>query len=136
MNELWHKEAPGGTVVLDQAGLALVEEHAKEGAPNTRIAAALGISRYCFADLLRRQPDAQEALAKGRSANEQELVEILMAKARKGDTVACLFLLKARHGYREGEARESDSRPNVIINLPDSISPQEYLKNIKVIPAP
>ena len=98
MNELWHKEAPGGTVVLDQRGLALIEERAKEGAPNTRIAAALGISRYCFADLLRRQPDAQESLARGRSANEEELVEILMAKARKGDTVACLFLLKARHG--------------------------------------
>ncbi len=54
----------------------------------------------------------------------------LRKAARKGNVVASIFLLKARHGYREGDA--PDARTLVQINLPDAASPSAYLSAIGV----
>ena len=127
MEELTKKVIPGGTVIVQPAGLELIHYRASEGSPHTQIAAALGIAPNTFRALVERDPAVREALAKGNARNEEELVGLLMEKARSGNIVASMFLLKAKHGYREGEPRESGHRPNVVIMLNAAAKEAEYL---------
>ena len=128
--ELYRKEEHGRIVINDE-GLEYVCKAAADGVPRTAIAASLRINRRTLREITQRQPEVAEAFAAGRAGNEAELVSLLMEQARSGNMVATMFLLKSMHGYREGEARENDSRPTVIINLPDSMTPEQYTKMIE-----
>jgi hypothetical protein len=75
-----------------------------------------------------RQDELRLALEAGRAEEERTLVENLRVMATKGNVVAAIFLLKARHGYREGDVL--DQRPNVIINLPDAVTADTYLRHL------
>ena len=125
--------APAGTFEVQPVGLELIEEMAKEGMDNTTIHSALGIAKDTFRLMRQRQPDVLDALDRGRAALADELTHILLTKARSGNIIAAIFLAKARCGWREGEP-PPDTRPNVIINLPESHSPEEYLKMINPKP--
>lgn len=127
---------PGGLATVNTPGLAIVERMAKRGRDNTSIAKALRMSGETFRNVRKRQPEVQEALDRGRAALSDELTDILLKQARKGITIAAIFLAKARCGWREGDAPEA--RPNIIINLPDAIAPAEYLRMIdaRALPAP
>ena len=54
-----------------------------------------------------------------------------MDKARDGNVTAMIYLTKSRHGWVEGDA--PDTRPNVIINLPDALPIEEYMRRVQVI---
>ncbi len=119
---------------LKPAGYGLVERMSASGRDIASVAAALGISCEAFRALRRRDPEAQEALDRGRAALGDELTDILLEHARKGITVAAIFLAKARCGWREGDAPEA--RPNITIQLPDSRSEDDYLRIINATPLP
>ena len=116
----------GRTRRIAAKGLAVVERMAREGHAYVAIAKALRMHEQTFRRCRKDQPEVQRALDLGLAANEYELTDILMQQAREGNIVACLFLLKCRHGWREGDA--PDQRPNIVINLPDSHTPERYLE--------
>lgn len=124
------RRAPGtGEVTITSHGLALIERAAAEGVSKHTIAQRLGIGAKTFRELLRRDERAQEAYDVGNAANETELRNLLMEKARAGNVTAAIYLTKARHGWTEGEA--PDTRPNVVINLPGAMSPEQYMRAIR-----
>ncbi len=71
------------------------------GYPLAAIAKALCVSIPTLKRLMADDPDLQAEVEAQRSFEETELRDILMELARKGDTVAAIFLAKARHGWRD-----------------------------------
>jgi lambda repressor-like predicted transcriptional regulator len=67
------------------------------------IARGLGTSPDTLRRWLDEDPALAEALAHGREAERLTLHNALYRAARKGNIIAAMFLLKARHGYREGD---------------------------------
>ncbi len=109
---------PGCPMVATPAGVELIRRLAVDNS-NNGIAEALGIARDTLRELRRRQPEVQQAIDAGRAVDERELVSALKRKAVGGDTIALLFLLKARHGWREGTERDPDGPLVAVqINLP------------------
>ncbi len=123
--------------MLNEAGLALVQRLAREGLQLVSIAEAVGVSKDAFIELRRRQPEAQECIDRGRSRVVGELTNVLIEKARKGDTVALLFALKTIGGFREGVPVEGAS-PAVQVNItiPEPLAPEQVLKIIGQEPPP
>jgi hypothetical protein len=44
----------------------------------------------------------------------------------KGDGPSAMFLLKARHGYREGDQSEQSNKIQITFNLPGALTAAEY----------
>jgi hypothetical protein len=42
------------------------------------------------------------------------------------DKVSAMFLLKARHGYREGDQQEQANKVSVTFNLPGAMTAEQY----------
>lgn len=97
------RDEGGHTRRIGERGLAVVEQMARNGCALTTIAKRLRMHRDTLAEIRRRQPEVEEALERGYSAMEDELVDILMSRARdpshKAGVTAAIFLLKARRGY-------------------------------------
>ena len=72
-----------------------------EGYSLAAIAKALRVSLPTLKRLLADDKDLQAEVEAQRAFEETELRDILMELARKGDTVAAIFLAKARHGWRD-----------------------------------
>jgi hypothetical protein len=117
-----------GTVSISPTGIALIERLARAGQDQRSIAKKLGISTKTFLETRKRQPEVEEALDRGHAGLSDELTHLLLGLARKGNVVAGIFLAKARCGWREGDAPEA--RANIVIQLPDANSPEQYLKII------
>lgn len=121
------KTAP---ITVTPAGLAAIEALAASGNDQRSIAKALGMDRKTMTDMRRRVPEVDEAFERGLAALGDELTHLLLAQARNGNVVAAIYLTKARLGWREGDAPEA--RANITINLPDSQTPEAYLRAIRV----
>lgn len=108
---------PSGQVEVLEPGLEQIREDAGNGLTNATIAARLGVSRWLLAKLKERDPRVAEALEAGRGRLEDELTDILLQKARKGDTTAAIFLAKARCGWRDqGPQEGAQNVTNIQIN--------------------
>ena len=116
-------------------GLQVVQRMSQIGHGTTSIAKALRMNRDTFRLCRKRQPEVEEALARGNAALEDELAHMLLAQAREGNVVAMIYLTKARCGWREGEQPERGTVA-VTILLPDSMSEAQYRRLIDVTPAP
>ena len=72
-------------------------------------------------------PTLNEAFEHGRDGERQTLHNVLYTLAvNDKDKVAAMFLLKARHGYREGDQSEQANRVAVVFNLPGALTPEQY----------
>jgi hypothetical protein len=121
------------TYSLKPAAYALVERLSREGLDLASIAAALGISVTAFKELRKRDEAAVEALDRGRAALGDELTDILLAMARKGNVTAAIWLDKTRRGVREdqpidGARPTPDKAPVININFPPTMEREEYLR--------
>ncbi len=68
----------------------------------------------------------------GREAERLTLHNVLYEQATKnGNIVAAMFLLKARHGYREGDQSTEANRVSINFTMPGALSPGEFLKVIE-----
>lgn len=106
------KEAPGNAA--DR-----IEALAADGFSMRGVAAGLGTS----ADTLRRwfdeQPELQEAFERGRERERHTLHNALYRAATElGNMTAAMFLLKSRHGYREGDQADAANRVSINFTLP------------------
>ena len=115
---------------VEMRGLALVEELAARGCSVVTIARALGMSREAFNACRKRQPEVEETFERGRAVEHDALVSNLRQAAEEGNIVASIFLLKARHQYREGEALEANVNLSVntggVLVVPSKMSMEEF----------
>ncbi len=120
---------------LPSGGHETIRNMAANGAKETEIAAELGLNWRTFRRIKNEDEAAADALAEGRAREHDELVGLLLGKARQGDAPSAMFLLKARHGYREqGPADGAGEGARVQINLPTSTSPDQWERMVNVTP--
>lgn len=99
------------------------------------IARGLNTSNDTFRRWVDEHPELAEALARGREAERFALHNVLFRAARRGNIVAAMFLLKARHGYREGDQTEAANKVSLTFTLPSAMKPEEFMKVIEHEPA-
>ena len=116
-----------------------VVDACRRGVSEVRIARSLGINYRTWMRLRDEDERIAGALAESRRIEEEELVAVLLDKAREGETTSLIFALKSRHGYRDQGTPQAaaDARVNVVINLPAaSASAEEYARTIDGTVAP
>lgn len=108
-----------------------IQAAAAEGLTIPGVAMTLGVN----VDVLRRWmgecPEFKEAFAFGRETERRTLHNVLYRAATEGtgkdSLIAAMFLLKARHGYKEGEQTDGqNSRVQIEIKLPGALAPAQY----------
>ena len=125
---------PGGQgrshYVVGTRGIKIVEELAGRGCHLTTIAKALRMSVDAFKACRARQPEVEEAYQRGLGTEHDALVSNLRKAANDGNVVANIFLLKARHAYREGEPLEVNVSVNAggVLVVPADMTVEEYLR--------
>jgi hypothetical protein len=92
---------PWNKVLLTDEQRRAVAQAVLDHYPRSEIARALGVAVRTLRRIIDEDPELTDAADAAKDREEAELRDALMAMARKGDTVAALFLLKARHGYRD-----------------------------------
>jgi hypothetical protein len=122
------KGSKGGKPRLEPTATDIkrIEEWAGKGHVLIQIARGLNVSPDTLARWRADHEAVAQALEAGRAAEHELLLTRLMKKAMDGDTVALLFLLKTRHGYREGEQLASGNRVSIIFSLPGAMKPEQF----------
>ena len=124
---------PGGQgrshYVVGVRGIKIIEELSARGCHQTTIAKALRMSVDSFKACRARQPEVEEAYQRGLGTEHDALVSNLRKAANDGNVVANIFLLKARHAYREGEPLEVNVSVNAggVLVVPADMTVEEYL---------
>lgn len=106
--------------LVPDAHLPTVLDACRRGVSEVRIARALGVNYRTWMRVRSEDERVAGALAESRKLEEDELVSLLMDKARGGETTAIIFALKGRHGYRDQGAppNSAEAKVNVTIHLP------------------
>ena len=124
---------PGGQgrshFVVGARGIKIIEELSARGCHLTTIARALRMSKDALMACRQRQPEVEEAYQRGLATEHDALVSNLRTAANEGNVVANLFLLKTRHGYREGEPLEVNVSVNTggVLVVPADLTVEQYL---------
>ena len=124
---------PGGQgrshFVVGARGIKIIEELSARGCHLTTIARALRMSKDALQACRQRQPEVEEAYQRGLATEHDALVSNRRTAANEGNVVANLFLLKARHGYREGVPLEINTTVNMggVLVVPAEMTVEEYL---------
>ena len=71
-------------------------------------------------------------MIQGREKERQTLHDVLTNAAKGGNIVSAIFLLKARHGYVEGQQENQANRVSVTFNIPGA-TPLDKFNNTMVI---
>lgn len=116
---------------LTKLELGKVKRWASEAATRGAIARRLGMDPKTFRVLMEQDPELKAAYDDGREAEHLMLVSALKRQLDKGP-VPAIFLLKTRHGYREGDQTEQANRVSVTFNLPGAL-PLDAFKRGTVI---
>lgn len=106
-----------------------IQEMAARGLWDREIAQSIGMSPTTFIERKKENPALQAALDAGRAVEHEKLHNALYTAAMNGNIVAAIFLLKARHGYREQDAPR-DAASQVVINLPGALPLEQFAKTI------
>lgn len=100
---------------------------ASTGFSKRGIAAHFNVSLQVFNRWLDENLKLAEAFEVGREHERQALHNVLYKLAVEGnDKIAAMFLLKARHGYREGDQQELANRVSINFTLPGAMKVEEY----------
>lgn len=139
MGDVVARNEGGNTRRIGRQGLSVIEEMAREGMSLASIAKRLRMSRTTLNEIRKRQPEVEEAVERGYSAMEDELVDLLMLRARTiehpGGTTAAIFLLKSRRGY-EGTKQPSHltviNNDNRSVSFPSAKEMADYHKGMAI----
>lgn len=109
-----------------------IAELAAEGFSVRGVAAGLGTS----VDVLNRWMDENSALKEafdaGRERERHALHNVLYRLAtEEKDKISAMFLLKSRHGYREGDQGEQANRVSINFTLPGALKPDEFVEVVR-----
>ncbi len=116
---------------LPKGALENVKRWATESASKGAIARRLGMDHKTFRVLMEQNPDLKAAYDEGVEAEHHALVSALKGQMHNSP-VPAIFLLKTRHGYREGDQSELGNRVSVTFNLPGA-QPLDAFKRGQVI---
>lgn len=111
--------------------LALIEQMAADGHGQMGICKAIPIDFKTWQRWLRDYPQVKEAWRAGLAEEEHFLVSKLRELAEK-QAVPAIFLLKAKHGYQEGEPPQQDKRVQIAVTLPGPLPASEYRPEVIV----
>lgn len=104
-------------------------ELAAAGYNKKGLAYRLGTTVETLNKWLELYPELQRALDEGREREHNALFTALYDSATKGGNVtAAIFLLKARHGYREGDQGEIANRVSINFQLPGALRLEDFTK--------
>ena len=119
-------------IQLKKTDYAKIRRLGARGVSEVDITKALGISFPTWKRLKEEDEQALEALEEARREEESELVGVLYEAAVKDKNLtAAMFLLKARHGYKEGADKIDATQVNVKITLPGAKDPVQYLEEVE-----
>lgn len=105
----------------------LIRALAADGFSVIGVARRMGVGKDAFNRWLDECPALQDAFDQGREEERHALHNMLYRQAmEKGNATAAMFLLKARHGYREGDQSDQAGRVNVTIALPGAMTLQQF----------
>lgn len=91
------------------------------------IARNLGVSDKTFNKWMKEYPDLKAALDEGRDIEHNALFNSLyLAATQKNNMAAAMFLLKTRHGYREGDQKDLANSVSIEFKLPAAIPADKY----------
>jgi hypothetical protein len=111
---------------------ARIEALAASGHSVVGIARGLNTSQDRLRRWCEESPALEEAMTRGRESERFALHNVLYRAATvDGNIVAAMFLLKARHGYREGDQSDTANRVSITFTLPGAMKPEEFLKAIE-----
>jgi hypothetical protein len=114
------KDAPPGAA-------ARIEALAASGHSVVGIARGLNTSKDRLHRWCEEDPALAEALARGRESERFALHNVLYTQATEhGNIVAAMFLLKARHGYREGDQSDTANKVSITFALPGAMSAEDF----------
>lgn len=105
-----------------------IEALSADGFSLIGIARGLGVNRDVLARWFEEQPALKEALDTGRETERHTLHNVLYRLATEGnDKIAAMFLLKARHGYREGDQEQQANRVSINFQLPGAMKREQLI---------
>lgn len=111
--------------------LAIIKHAAATGASRRGVAIALGVHVDTMIRWLDESPELKEAFEQGRETERQTLHSVLYDCAvggqGKDSLVASMFLLKARHGYREGEQASEANRVSINFTIPGAMPMDKFV---------
>lgn len=105
----------------------LIRDIAADGFSIIGVAQRLGVGKDAFNRWLDDYPELRDAFDEGRENERHALHNLLYRQAmEQGNATAAMFLLKSRHGYKEGDQSAQGNRVNVTIALPGAMSLQQF----------
>ncbi len=106
---------------------------ASTGFSKVGVARHFGVTFVTLQRWFEEDATLQEAFLQGREQERQALHNVLYKLAiDEKDKVSAMFLLKARHGYREGDTQDYSNKVSITFNLPGAMSAAEY-KTIEAV---
>lgn len=121
------KQPPPGAAVVIRAMAA-------DGFSVIGIARKLGTCKGTLARWLDESEELREAFDQGREKERHALHNMLYKQAmEKGNSTAAMFLLKSRHGYREGDQNDTGNKVSIVFQLPGALPMQEFINLEKVV---
>lgn len=115
------------------ATLELVKHACADGATVSNICRVLEINESTFYDWKDKVPAFAAAVREGRRIEHDRLVNKLTEVALAGNVTALIFALKSRHNYVDsgvGAATLVENKVAITFQLPDSLSPKQYLETL------
>lgn len=110
----------------------VIRKLAAEGHSHIGIAAALGCCKNTLTKWMDENPALRNALDQGREKERHTLHNVLYTAATKDkNCTAAMFLLKSRHGYREGDQNEQANRVSINFTLPGAMKLEDFSKVIQ-----
>lgn len=112
-----------------------IRAFAADGFSIVGISEKFGVDRKTLERWLTDFPELREAFDRGREKERHTLHNRLYRIAMEGDdekaaSIAAMFLLKARHGYKEGDPGDQANRVSVTFNLPGALSREDFMKTV------
>lgn len=102
------------------------------GANLKGMAAAVGANADVLGRWLDEYPELREAMDEGREQERHTLHNVLYRQATEGEgkvaIIAAMFLLKSRHGYREGDQGDQANRVAITFNMPAALPADQYIE--------
>lgn len=105
---------------------ALIEALAARRFSVIGIARGLNTSKETLRRWFEERPELEEAMRRGRDAQEQSLYDKLYDAAMKGNVVAAIYLTKARFGWREGDQSDTANKVSITFTLPGAATPEQF----------
>lgn len=126
-----NKPLKGADVMPPKGAAAKIRKWASEATGKRAIAQRFGIGHKRLEAWFEEFPELQAAWDEGVEEEHGMLYQALLKHLDKSP-VPAIFLLKTRHGYREGDQTEIANRVSVTFTLP-AAAPLEEFKQARVI---